>query len=111
MKTQRWRDKLHATGAIAPPTSGAESSNVVSVGGGIGLVAPQYATPSGSTAALANVIRHKGEDSNRRTAAEQRERDLDAGVPRGADFYGTVHDGVPDAKMDPPPSGRIRGAQ
>ena len=98
---------------MAPQTApqSAVQSVVSVVGGGQGLVAPQYVAPPTVTAAtLAAAHRPIAMMAAAGSRSSEAPEQATSGLPRGADMYSAVYDGVPAARMEPPASARPRGA-
>ena len=100
--TQRTYQKLRDTGTLAG--GAAATAGLVSlVGAGQAMMAPQYAAPPDDVSAAATSAAAQKRQRRGRGAGSVPAAPLSAGMPRGAEMYTNVHDGQPDARIEPPP--------
>ena len=101
-RTQRTYQKLRDTGTLAG--GAAATAGLVSlVGAGQAMMAPQYAAPPDDVSAAATSAAAQKRQRRGRGAGSVPAAPLSAGMPRGAEMYTNVHDGQPDARIEPPP--------
>jgi hypothetical protein len=110
LRAQRWQAKLRSIGGATALQSAAQS--VVSVvGGGQGLIAPQYVAPSTAAARQPQQVPPRPKEKADGSSSSETLEQAANGLPRGADMYSAVYDGVPAARMEPPASARPRAPQ
>ena len=105
-RTQRTYQKLRDSGTLAG--GAAATAGLVSlVGAGQAMMAPQYAPPPDDVSAAATQKRQRrwtGKGAQQSAGGPSSAlASLSAGMPRGAEMYTNVHDGEPDARIEPPP--------